>query len=150
MKTGYDRVLREGKDMNASEQIERLIRRTADWRGEVLAQIRKLILGTDAGIVEEWKWMGTPVWSKNGLICCMNPHKGKVKLTFAYGAAFSDPDRLFNAGLGGNQRRAIDFFEDDSIDARALQALIKEALAHDAAKATRSARRAKSKPRRSK
>jgi len=136
--------------MNASEQIDKLIRDTTDWRGEALARIRKLILGADAGIREDWKWMGTAVWSKNGMICCMNPHKGKVKLTFAHGAAFQDPDKLFNAGLEGNQRRAIDFFEGDRINERALKALLKEGLAYDASKAKRSAGKGKSKPRRSK
>ena len=136
--------------MNASDQIDKLIRNTADWRGEVLARIRKLIRGADAAIVEDWKWMGTPVWSKNRMICCMNPHKDKVKLTFAYGAVFRDPDKLFNASLDGNQRRAIDFFAGDRINERALKALLKEALAYDALKANSAARKGKSRPRRSK
>ncbi|HYA05588.1 MAG TPA: DUF1801 domain-containing protein [Xanthobacteraceae bacterium] len=136
--------------MNASDQIDKLIRNTADWRGEVLARIRKLIRGADAAIVEDWKWMGTPVWSKNRMICCMNPHKDKVKLTFAHGAAFADPDQLFNASLDGNQRRAIDFFAGDRINERALKALVKEALAYDALKANSAARKGKSRPRRSK
>ena len=83
--------------MNASEKIDKMIRNTTDWRGEVLDRIRKLIRSANAAIVEEWKWMGTPVFSKNRLICCMNPHKDKVKLTFSHGAAFADPNRLFNA-----------------------------------------------------
>lgn len=133
--------------MKPSEQVDKLIRDTADWRGDVLARFRKLILSADAAIVEEWKWMGTPTYYKNGLLCVMNPHKGKVKLTFDHGAAFKDPDKLFNAGLGGNQRRAIDVFEGDKIDERALKALIKEALAYDALKAKSSAGKAKSTPR---
>lgn len=136
--------------MNASKQIDKLIRETADWRGEVLARIRKLIVSADAGIIEEWKWMGTPVWYKHGLICCMNPHKDKVKLTFNYGAAFQDPEKLFNASLEGNQRRAIDLFEGDKIKERALKALLKEALAYDGLKAKRSASKGKTKPRTSK
>jgi len=121
--------------MKASEQVDKLIRETGDWRGDVLAKLRALILGADAEIVEEWKWMGTPTYSKHGLICVMNPHKGKVKLTFDKGAHFKDPHKLFNAGLEGNQRRAIDFFEGDKVDAPKLKALIKEALAYDASKA---------------
>jgi hypothetical protein len=140
----------QSKNMNASEQVERLIRDTADWRGEVLARIRKLMLSADAGIVEEWKWMGTPAYYKHGLICCMNPHKDKVKLTFDHGAAFQDSGKLFNASLEGNQRRAIDFFEGDRINERALKALLKEALAYDALKAKSSASKGKSTPRRSK
>ena len=136
--------------MSASDQIDKLIRRTADWRGDVLARIRTLILRADAAIVEQWKWMGTPVWSKNRMICCMNPHKDKVKLTFAHGAAFADPGKLFNASLDGNQRRAIDFFAGHRINDRALKALLNEALAHDALPAKSAARKAKSRPRRSK
>ncbi len=133
------------KNLNASQQVDRLIRDTADWRADVLAKIRKLILSVDAGIVEEWKWMGTPTYYKHGVICVMNPHKGKVKVTFDHGAALADPDKLFNAGLEGNQRRAIDFFEGDRINERALKALFKEALAYDALKAKSSAAKKKSK-----
>ncbi|MGA8097868.1 MAG: DUF1801 domain-containing protein [Candidatus Cybelea sp.] len=136
--------------MNASQQVDKLIRDTADWRGEVIARLRKLILGTDATIVEEWKWMGTPTYSKNSVICIMNPHKGKVKLTFSDGAALADTAKLFNAMLEGNKWRAIDFFEGDRINERALKALVKEALAYDASKAKRSASKAKSKARKSK
>ncbi len=136
--------------MKPSEQIDKMIRDTADWRGDVLARIRKLINSADPGIVEEWKWMGTPTWYKNGLICCMNPHKGKVKLTFDHGAALEDPNKLFNAGLEGNQRRAIDFLEGDKINERDLKALLKEALAYDALKAKSSASKGKAKPRKSK
>lgn len=121
--------------MNASQQIDKMIRETADWRGDVLAKLRQLLLAADPDIVEDWKWMGTPTYYKNGLICVMNPHKGKVKLTFDKGAAFKDTGKLFNAGLDGNQRRAIDFLEGDKVDERKLKALIKEALAYDATKA---------------
>jgi hypothetical protein len=137
--------------MNASEQIDKLIRDTADWRGKVLARIRKVILGANAGIVEEWKWMGTPTFSKNSVICIMNPHKGKVKLVFSDGAALQDPHKLFNSMLEGNKWRAIDFFEADRINERALKALVKEAVAYDAAKAKKkAASKRKSKPRKSK
>jgi hypothetical protein len=122
-------------NVNASERIDQLIRETDDWRGAVLAKLRKLILGMDPGIVEDWKYMGTPVFSKNTTICVMNPHKGKVKVTFSYGAALKDPNKLFNTTLGGSQWRAIDFLEGDKVDERALKALLKEALAHDATKA---------------
>jgi hypothetical protein len=136
--------------MNASKQVDKLIRDTGDWRGEVLAKIRKVILSADAGIVEEWKWMGTPTFSKNSVICIMNPHKGKVKVTFADGAALLDPDKLFNAGLGGKKWRAIDLFEGDKINERALKALVKEAVALDALTAKVPASKRKSKVRNSK
>jgi hypothetical protein len=119
--------------MNAADQIDKLIERTADWRGETLATIRKTILEADKEIIEEWKWMGSPVWSRDGIIAVANPHKGKVKLTFMYGAKLADPDRLFNAGLEGNERRAIDFFEDDKVDARALKDLIRAAIGYNQA-----------------
>jgi hypothetical protein len=136
--------------MTASKKVDTLIRDTTDWRGEVLAKIRKVILSADAGIVEEWKWMGTPTFSKKSVICIMNPHKGKVKVTFSEGAALQDPDKLFNAGLTGNKWRAIDVFESDRINERALKALIKEAVAYDALKAKSSASKGKAKPRKSK
>ena len=136
--------------MSDSERIDQRIGELADWRGETLASVRRTFLAADPEIVEEWKWMGTPVWYKHGLICCMNPHKDKVKLTFNYGAAFQDAGKLFNASLDGNQRRAIDVFEGDKINERALKALLKEALAHDALKAKGSASKAKPKPRPSK
>ena len=138
------------KNVNASKQVDKLIRDTADWRGEVIARIRKVILSADAGIVEEWKWMGTPTYYKNSVICIMNPHKGKVKMTFAGGAALQDPGKLFNAGLGGKKWRAIDLFEGDKIDERALKALVKEAVAYDALNAKIFAGKGKPKPRHSK
>ena len=122
------------KSPSAAAQVEKLIRDTTDWRGDVLAKIRKLALSADAGVVEEWKWMGTPTYSKDGILFVMNPHKGKVKVTFDRGAALKDPAKLFNAGLEGNQRRAIDIFEGDQIDERALKALVKEAIAHNASR----------------
>ena len=117
--------------MNASQHIDWLIAGIADWRGETFAAIRKAILEADREIVEEWKWMGSPVWSRDGIIAVANAHKGKVKLTFMYGAKLADPDNLFNAGLEGNARRAIDFFEGYKINARALKNLIRAAIAYN-------------------
>ena len=129
--------------MNASEQIDQLIARTADWRGQILASIRKTILAADKEIVEEWKWMGSPVWSRDGIVAVGNPHKGKVKLTFMYGAKLADPDKLFNAGFEGNERRAIDFFEGDKVNARALKDLIRAAVDYNQAKKSKKAPAAK-------
>ena len=120
--------------MDASEKIDRMIADLADWRGKTFAGIRKNILAADREIVEEWKWMGSPVWSRDGLIAVANAHKGKVKLTFAYGASLPDPDKLFNAGLEGNARRAIDFFEGDRINERALKNLVRAAVDFNQAK----------------
>jgi hypothetical protein len=117
--------------MDASERIDRLIAGITDWRGETFAQIRKAILAADPKIIEEWKWMGSPVWSRDGIIAVANAHKGKVKLTFQYGAELPDPDGLFNAGLEGNQRRAIDFFEGDTVKAAALKKLVRAAIAYN-------------------
>ena len=117
--------------MDASQQIDRLIADTGGWRGEMLAAIRETILAADPEIIEEWKWMGTPTWSRGGLIAVANPHKGKVKLTFADGAKLPDARGLFNAGLEGNLRRAIDFFEGDRLDRPALTALVREAIAYN-------------------
>ena len=114
--------------MNPSERIDQLIAKLTDWRGKTFASIRKCILEADREIIEEWKWMGSPVWSRDGIIAVANAHKGKVKLTFAHGASLPDPDKLFNAGLEGNARRAIDFFEGDKINERALKNLIRAAV----------------------
>jgi hypothetical protein len=116
------------KDMSASENIDRLIAGLADWRGKTLASIRKAILAADREIVEEWKWMGSPVWSRAGNIVVGNAHKDKVKLTFAHGASLPDPEKLFNNGFGGKVWRAIDVFEGDKIDARALKNLVRAAI----------------------
>ena len=120
--------------MNASEQIDKLIAGIADWRGKTLASVRKAILEADREISEEWKWMGSPVWSREGIIAVGNAHKGKVKLTFMYGAKLADPDKLFNAGLEGNERRAIDFVEGDKVNAPALKKLIRAAIEYNKAK----------------
>lgn len=118
----------------ASERIERMIADLTDWRGKTFASMRKCILEADREIVEEWKWMGSPVWSRDGMIAVANAHKGKVKLTFAYGASLPDPDKLFNAGLEGNARRAIDYLEGDKVNGPALKALVRAAIAFNQAK----------------
>src|SRR6476620_3955271 len=114
--------------MNPSERIDELIAGITDWRGKTFAGVRKCILAADRDIIEEWKWMGSPVWSRDGIIAVANAHKGKVKLTFMYGAKLADPDKLFNAGLEGNERRAIDFLEGDKVNAKALKDLIRSAI----------------------
>ena len=131
--------------MTASERIDRMIAEIADWRAATLATVRKTILAADREIVEEWKWMGSPVWSRDGIIAVANPHKGKVKVTFDYGARLPDPDKLFNAGLEGNQRRAIDLFEGDKVDERALKALVRAAIAFNQGKARKKAPKARKK-----
>ena len=113
---------------SASVLIDQLIAGLTDWRGKTLASIRKSILEADGEIIEEWKWMGSPVWSRDGKIAVGNAHKDKVKITFSHGARLPDPDKLFNAGLGGNEWRAIDLFEVDKIDARALKSLVRDAV----------------------
>lgn len=120
--------------MTASEQIDQLIAQTTDWRGETLASVRKTILSADPEIVEEWKWMGSPVWSRDGMIAVGNAHKDKVKLTFSHGASLPDPDNLFNNGFGGKVWRAIDFFEGDKLDEPALKNLIRAAIAYNQSK----------------
>lgn len=117
--------------MSASERIDKKVAELGDWRGERLAELRKLIHEVDPEVVEEWKWMGTPVWSHEGMYVLANAHKDKVKLTFFHGAQLSDPEQLFNAGLGGNKWRAIDVRESDEIDQVALKALLREAVAYN-------------------
>src|SRR5471032_260649 len=125
--------------MTPSERIDQLIAGITDWRGETFASVRKSILGADREIIEEWKWMGSPVWSRDGMIAVANAHKGKVKLTFAYGASLPDPDKLFNAGLEGNMRRAIDFFEGDKINEHALKNLVRAAIEYNQTKLKKNA-----------
>jgi hypothetical protein len=111
-----------------SQLIDATIEALKDWRGETLARARTLIKQADPDVVEEWKW-GGPVWSRDGLICTGETYQNKVKLTFAKGASLKDPSKLFNSSLEGNTRRAIDFFEGDKIDASALKALVRAAVA---------------------
>lgn len=120
--------------MNPSENIDQLIAGLTDWRGKTLASLRKTILEADPEIIEEWKWMGSPVWSHNGIIAVGNAHKEKVKLTFSHGASLPDPDKLFNAGLGGKVWRAIDVFEGETINERAFKALIRAAAEYNETK----------------
>ena len=126
---------KEGKGGNSpSQRIDARIQELSDWRGETLARVRMLIKQADPQVVEEWKWVkpsnpGTPVWSHNGIICTGETYKDKVKMTFAKGASLEDPKGLFNSSLEGNTRRAIDFHEGDKIDEKALQALIRAAVA---------------------
>jgi len=131
--------------MNPSQRIDELIAGIADWRGTTFAGIRKSILEADREIIEEWKWMGSPVWSRDGMIAVANAHKGKVKLTFMYGAMLADPDKLFNAGLEGNARRAIDFLEGDKVDARALKNLVRAAIDYNQLKRSKKKAPARSK-----
>jgi hypothetical protein len=120
--------------MNPSERIDRLIAELTDWRGKTFASIRKNILEADPEIIEEWKWMGSPVWSRDGIIAVANAHKGKVKITFSHGADLPDPDKIFNAGLDGKAWRAIDFFEGDKIDERGLKNLVRAAVDYNQTK----------------
>jgi hypothetical protein len=112
-----------------SRLIDARIKELGDWRGETLARVRALIQRADPEVLEEWKWRGVPVWSHAGIICTGETYKSVVKLTFAKGAALADPSRLFNSSLEGNTRRAIDIHEADKIDEKALQALIRAAVA---------------------
>lgn len=113
----------------ASELIDARIRELGDWRGRMLAEVRRLIREADPGIVEEWKWRGTPVWSHGGIVCTGETYKNVVKLTFARGASLDDPSGLFNSSLEGNVRRAVDIRESDEIDEAALKNLIRAAVA---------------------
>ena len=114
---------------SASAMIDERIKELGDWRGKVLATVRKIIHEADAEIVEEWKWMGTPVWSHDGLVCTGETYKSVVKMTFAKGASLEDSSGLFNSSLDGNVRRAIDIREGDTIDEAALRTLIRAAVA---------------------
>jgi hypothetical protein len=114
---------------SASALIDERIKELGDWRGKMLARVRKLIHEADPEIVEEWKWMGTPVWSHGGIVCTGETYKSVVKLTFAKGAALKDPSGLFNSSLEGNVRRAIDIREGDEVDAAALKGLVRAAVA---------------------
>jgi hypothetical protein len=120
--------------MNPSDNIDNLIAQSHDWRGATLAKLRKTILEVDSQIIEEWKWRGTPVWSLNGIICIGNIFKNRVKLVFMNGAAISDPDKLFNAGLAGNKWRAIDINEGDHIEESALKTLVRAAISYNQSK----------------
>jgi hypothetical protein len=119
----------DAKGPSPSKMIDGRIKELGDWRGEMLGRVRALIKEADPDVVEEWKWRGIPVWEDDGIICTGETYKAVVKLTFAKGAALADPSGLFNSSLEGNVRRAIDIHEGDRIDAKALQALIRAAVA---------------------
>ena len=129
----------------ASELIDERIDSLKDWRGVTLSRMRGLIKEAEPGVVEEWKWMGTPVWSHGGIICTGESYKAIVKLTFMKGASLNDPSKLFNSSLDGNARRAIDIHEGEEIDERAFKALIREAVELNASGA-----KAKAKPKKAK
>ncbi|WP_206956352.1 DUF1801 domain-containing protein [Trinickia acidisoli] len=133
----------EGKP--ASELIDERIAHLGDWRGEALSKMRALIKEAEPEVIEEWKWMGTPIWSRDGIICTGESYKSIIKLTFFKGASLKDPTKLFNSSLDGNVRRAIDIHEGEEIDANAFKALVREAVALNAASA-----KAKAKPKRAK
>lgn len=131
------------RDMpDPSGEIDKLIAAIPDWRGKTFARVRKIIRDADPEIVEEFKWMGSPVWSRDGIIAVGNAFKGRVNLTFAYGASLPDPDNLFNAGFEGNARRVINIFENDEIDERALKALVRAAIKHNQTKLKKNQKKA--------
>jgi hypothetical protein len=128
----------------ASELISRRIDELGDWRGATLSRMRKLIQEADPDVVEEWKWMGTPVWSHDGILCTGETYRSVVKLTFIKGASLKDPARLFNSSLDGNARRAIDLREGEEVDGPAFKTLIRQAVALNGAGRSKSAKKAKS------
>jgi hypothetical protein len=130
------------RDRSAAELISKKIAELGDWRGKTLRRMRKLIKEADPDVVEEWKWMGTPVWSHDGIICTGESYKKVVKLTFAKGASLQDPTQLFNSSLDGNVRRAIDIGEGEEVDESAFKALIRAAIAHNSAGKAKSAPKA--------
>jgi hypothetical protein len=126
---------------SAAKLISKKIAELGDWRGKTLSRMRKLIREADPDVVEEWKWMGTPVWSHDGIICTGESYKTVVKLTFAKGASLSDPSRLFNSSLDGKVRRAIDIHEGEEVDASAFKALVRQAIALNSSGKSKPARR---------
>ena len=128
---------------SASDLISKRIAELGDWRGTTLSRMRKLIHEEDPDVVEEWKWMGTPIWSHDGIICTGESYKDKVKLTFAKGAMLKDPKRLFNSSLDGNVRRAIDILEGEEVDAAAFRALVRQAVALNNSKKSKAPKKRK-------
>ncbi|SFC72622.1 DUF1801 domain-containing protein [Collimonas sp. OK412] len=128
---------------SASELISQRIAELGDWRGDILGRMRKLVKETDPEVVEEWKWMGTPVWSHGGIICTGESYKDKIKLTFAKGASLDDPAGLFNSSLDGNTRRAIDILEGEEIDEPAFKTLVRQAIALNSAGKSKPSKKAK-------
>ena len=135
---------------SASELIDERIAQLGDWRGKTLSRMRKLIKEADPDVVEEWKWMGTPVWSHEGIICTGESYKSIVKLTFAKGASLKDPAKLFNSSLDGNVRRAIDIHEGEEVDAGAFKTLVRAAVTLNTSGGKMNTRGGKGAPRRAK
>ena len=133
-----------GPSQDASVLISERIAELGDWRGKTLARMRKLIKEADPAVVEEWKWMGTPVWSHDGILCTGESYKKVVKLTFAKGASLADPAGLFNSSLEGNTRRAIDIHEGEEVDAAAFKALVRQAVAFNSLGKSKPSKKAKS------
>jgi hypothetical protein len=127
----------------ASELISKRIAELDDWRGKTLGRMRKLIKQADPDVVEEWKWMGTPVWSHDGIICTGESYQKVVKLTFAKGASLKDPARLFNSSLDGNVRRAIDIHEGEAVDEAAFKALVRQTIALNSSGKPKASKKAK-------
>ncbi|MBK5186633.1 MAG: DUF1801 domain-containing protein [Gemmatimonadaceae bacterium] len=132
------------QDQSASELITKRIAELGDWRGKTLGRMRTLIKEADPDVVEEWKWMGTPVWSHDGIICTGESYKTVVKLTFAKGASLKDSAHLFNSSLDGNTRRAIDIHEGEEVDASAFKALVRQAVALNSSGKSKASKKAKS------
>ena len=132
------------QDESASTLISKRIAELGDWRGKALGRMRKLVKEADPDVVEEWKWMGTPVWSHDGIVCTGESYKNVVKLTFAKGASLKDPAQLFNSSLDGNVRRAIDIHEREEVDESAFKALVRQAVAFNSTGKSRPSRKAKS------
>src|SRR6202034_2934726 len=129
---------------SASELISNRIVDLGDWRGETLGRMRRLIKEADPDVVEEWKWMGTPIWAHDGIICTGESYKKIVKLTFAKGASLTDPARLFNSSLDGNVRRAIDIHEAEEVEEPAFKALVRQAIALNSSGKSKSSKKVKS------
>jgi hypothetical protein len=129
---------------SASALISKRIAELGDWRGDTLGRMRKLVKEADPDVVEDWKWMGTPVWEHDGIICTGESYKNVVKLTFAKGASLKDPSRLFNSSLEGNVRRAIDIHEGEEVDASAFKALVRQAVAFNSSGKAKPRKKAKS------
>ncbi len=129
---------------SASELISKSIAELGDWRGNTLGRMRKLIKEADPDVVEEWKWIGTPIWSRDGIICTGESYKNVVKLTFPKGASLNDPARLFNSSLDGNARRAIDIHEGEEVDESAFKVLVRQAIALNSSGKSKPSKKAKS------
>jgi hypothetical protein len=137
MKTSKSAATKAKASTSPARLIDGRIKELGDWRGETLARVRSVIKEACPDVVEEWKWRGVPVWEHAGIICTGETYKAVVKLTFAYGASLADPSSLFNSSLEGNMRRAIDIHEGETINEKALTALVRAAVARNTAKAKR-------------